>query len=241
MKKTKLVGIGNAAQQLGVSINTLRRWDKAGKLSAIRMSKGGNRYYKQIDLDFLLDKPIALAKNWVETKQPAEPQKKYYCSTRDVFQARLETLQSKLKKILSTNQAALLTAIVGEIGNNSYDHNLGNWQDVMGVFFAYSLAEKVIVLADRGQGILKTLKRVQPKLTSHKKALVTAFTKSLSSRQPENRGNGLKFVRQVVTSNQFSLKFQTGDAELLLTDKNDKINLNQISKEIHGCLAIINF
>lgn len=42
----KLVGIGEAAQALGVSITTLRRWDAAaaGRLSAGHTAGGHRRY-----------------------------------------------------------------------------------------------------------------------------------------------------------------------------------------------------
>jgi len=40
----RLIGIGDAAQALGVSITTLRRWEAAGKLSAIHTVGGHRRY-----------------------------------------------------------------------------------------------------------------------------------------------------------------------------------------------------
>jgi DNA-binding transcriptional MerR regulator len=240
-KKSKLVSIGNTAKQLGISIDTLRRWDKKGKLTAIRVGEKATRYYKQSDLDFLLDKPFELAKRWAMSDKPNEPDDQYYCKTRDMFQAKLEKLQLELKNMLSENMAAIITAAVGEIGNNSYDHNLGNWKDVMGVFFGYSLAEKTIVLADRGQGVLTTLKRVDPDLSSHKDALFTAFTKTISGRYPENRGNGLKFVKLVVVENKLSLTFQTGNAKLELGRGNDEVEVQKVNTTVGGCFAVINF
>lgn len=40
----RLVGIGDAAQALGVSITTLRRWEATGKLAAIYTAGGHRRY-----------------------------------------------------------------------------------------------------------------------------------------------------------------------------------------------------
>lgn len=48
----KLFSIGSAADYLGISIDTLRRWEKKGKVSAYR-SPGGHRYFKKDDLDIL--------------------------------------------------------------------------------------------------------------------------------------------------------------------------------------------
>ncbi|MBO3459269.1 IS607 family transposase [Aetokthonos hydrillicola Thurmond2011] len=44
-----LLQIGDAAKLKGVSIDTLRRWEKAGKIQAIR-TEGGHRRYKVADL-----------------------------------------------------------------------------------------------------------------------------------------------------------------------------------------------
>ena len=41
---SRYLGIGEAAKMLGVSIPTLRRWDKEGKLTAVRTPSGHRRY-----------------------------------------------------------------------------------------------------------------------------------------------------------------------------------------------------
>jgi DNA (cytosine-5)-methyltransferase 1 len=57
MSKTiKLLGIREAAAMLGVNPETLRRWDKEGKLVAIKISKRGDRRYKKEDLEDFLNK-----------------------------------------------------------------------------------------------------------------------------------------------------------------------------------------
>lgn len=43
--------VNQAAKYLGISAQTLRRWDKAGKLKPIRHPTSGYRYYKQADLE----------------------------------------------------------------------------------------------------------------------------------------------------------------------------------------------
>jgi PAS domain S-box-containing protein/excisionase family DNA binding protein len=47
--------VGEAANFLGVSPWTLRNWDKAGRLKAIRHPKNGYRIYRQQDLEAVLD------------------------------------------------------------------------------------------------------------------------------------------------------------------------------------------
>lgn len=127
------------------------------------------------------------------------------------------------------------------IDNNSFDHNLGNWPDILGIFFAYNLRKGNIVLADRGQGILATLRKVKPELVNHQDALYTAFTEVISGRSPEYRGNGLKFVKNVVTEHAVHLFFQTGDAQLKIQKDSSHIDVQKSTTNFHGCLVCITF
>ncbi len=52
---TRFIKVGEAAKVLGVSIQTLRRWEKTGYLMPDRKSEGKTRYY---DLDKLLGKKV---------------------------------------------------------------------------------------------------------------------------------------------------------------------------------------
>lgn len=239
--QNRLISIGKTAKLLGVSIDTLRRWDLAGRLPSIRSGPHGHRFYNQSDIDEYLQEIESIARNWVESQETTEPKSDVYCPTRDVFQARLERLQSKLSRIGSLNTVSLVTAIAGEVGNNSFDHNLGNWPDISGIYFGYSVRDRKVVLADRGQGILATLQRVRAELTSSEEAMRVAFTEILSGRYPETRGNGLKFVRSIIVDNTFSLYFQTGNAELYLKQGDADITIQQANSSIHGCLAVISF
>lgn len=236
----KLLTIREAAEFLGVSIDTLRRWDKSGKLVALRKERGIHRYYAKEDLELFSNDLLKLAKNWALSggDMPSE----FYCQHSAVFQARLFGMQEAL--ILSKKVKEifpLIVAIAGEIGNNSYDHNLGNWPDVPGVFFGYDINKGTIVLADRGLGILKTLRRVKQTLGNHQDALLVAFTETISGRAPENRGNGLKFVRKVIAENPIDLFFQSGDAELRMSGNNPELPIEKSEIVIQGCLAIIKF
>jgi MerR family copper efflux transcriptional regulator len=46
--------ISEAAEYLGVSPNTLRNWENAGKVEAVRHPVNGYRLFKRKDLDALL-------------------------------------------------------------------------------------------------------------------------------------------------------------------------------------------
>lgn len=53
--KTKLLRIREAAEILGVNPETLRRWDKEGKLPAVKVSVRGDRRYKPEDIDRFIE------------------------------------------------------------------------------------------------------------------------------------------------------------------------------------------
>lgn len=239
----ELLSIGEVAKLLSVSIDTLRRWDKSGKLKPTREAGArGHRYYLRRDIEAYQNDLLALARGWI-TGSPKIPDE-YYCSNSAVFQSRLIKLQGRLgdtedeglKRIFS-----LIVAVAGEIGNNSFDHNLGNWPDVSGIFFGFDINKRQIVLADRGQGILTTLKRAKPELRSHSEALRVAFTEVVSGRAPEERGNGLKFVKNVVENNPMQIVFETGDAGLEIKQGVHDLVIKKVVPSFRGCLASIKF
>lgn len=241
MENDKLMSIGKTSKSLGVSIQTLRRWDSKGILKSFRASPGGNRFYKKEDIDLFINDLSSMGWKWASDIVPSEPPKEFYCATSDVFTIRLKRLESDLEKLSNLNiHPSLLMLMVSEIGDNSYAHNLGNWPDVLGIFFAYDLNKRKIILADRGRGILETLQSVRPELQSHSEALKVAFTEILSGRFPERRGNGLKSVARTIITSDVKLLFRTGDAQLDLKRGDEGPNITKY-QFFHGCYAVLNF
>jgi hypothetical protein len=142
--------------------------------------------------------------------------------TRDVFRARLDRFyREAVQASWRESDSALLTAAIGEIGNNCFDHNLGQWRDAPGCWFEWgAFPDKPvwwILIADRGQGIRASLGRVDPSIKTDQQALDVAFTKILSGRSPEKRGNGLKFVRNIVNGDSpRGLLFLSGEGRIVL-------------------------
>lgn len=188
--------------------------------------KGGNETEKQLFA-------------WALTGDERYAKAELLCPTRDVFQTRQEKLLLTLKNLVSENLLYLLVGAVGEIGNNSFDHNLGNWRDAAGVLFAVDVQAREIILADRGQGVLATIKRVRPRTRIDKDALLTAFTEIISGRYPEQRGNGLKYVKKVIQENNLYLEFYSGNA--LAKIANGNFTIEETDKIVPGTLAIIKF
>lgn len=177
---------------------------------------------------------------WAQSKpENIDTDSEHYCKSRDVFSGRLSSMMSALlKENISEELVYTLSAIAGEIGNNSYDHNIGNWPDLAGVFFNYFKKENrlMVVLADRGVGIQTTLKKVKPEIKDDIDALQIAFTERISGRAPENRGNGLKYVKKNISAMNMRLEFYSGNAKAAI-NKNFKVELNK--EHYNGCIAII--
>ncbi len=161
-------------------------------------------------------------------------------NNRNIFQDELMRFTKYLseQKIIPEDKVWIVSAIIGEIGNNSFDHNLGNWPRERGIVFGYNIDNNYlnIVIADNGLGILKTLQRVRPELSNDKDALRIAFTKIVSGRAPEARGNGLKFVKENVIDNDMDLVFVSGNSRVVL---NGGLKIDNIENDYQGCLAIL--
>jgi len=171
--------------------------------------------------------------NWIKlTKADNVVLPKNYYKTRNLF-------QSELNKFLLETKDSLLTAIVGEIGNNSYDHNLGNWKDIAGVIFVYDFANKTIILADRGLGIKETLSKVKADIKTDEQAINVALTQIISGRATEQRGNGLKFVSKVIKAKNWYLYLQSGNGNIEISKGNAEFKTK--SDYICGCLAVIKY
>jgi len=236
----QLLKISEAAEILGVSIDTLRRWDESGKLVAIKKDAGTHRYYREKDLEIFASDLMKFATEWIE--DGVEFPGTFYCATSSIFNARLTKMEYTLMQKPGFEKLySLITLITGEIGDNSFAHNLGKWPDTAGIFFGYNLEKCIIVLADRGLGILETLRQVRPELPNHVKAVEVAFTEFISSRAPEKRGNGLKLVREVVTDHPFGLFYTSGDAEVRMKGTNKIFRVTRGERIVRGCLAKIEF
>lgn len=236
----ELMTIGQAAEYLGVSLNTLRRWDESGKLVAIKKSGGTHRYYREKDLEIFASDLMKFASEWIMDN--VDFPGRFYCATSSIFNARLTKMEYALiQKPGFEKLYSLVTLVAGEIGDNSFAHNLGKWPDTAGIFFGYDLEKRIIVLADRGLGILETLRRVRPGLPSHVAAVEVAFTEFISGRAPEKRGNGLKLVREVVTDKPIDLFYTTGDAEVRMQGSDKAFRVTRGQHIARGCLAKIEF
>ena len=153
----------------------------------------------------------------------------YFCTSRDIFQARLDSY------IIRTQQY-LLSAIIGEIGNNTFDHNWDYAEGhLRGLYFNTDISNQII-LGDFGRGVKKSLAAVR-KCNTDLEAIKVAFTEQVSGRAPEQRGNGLKFVLESIKEKNWYLYFQSGSGCCIIEDG----NVSFLETEVHfdGCFAFI--
>ncbi len=181
---------------------------------------------------------------WVSAKNASAIRSEFLSESRDVFTGRLSRLKVLLKQGLASEWLPLVISTVGEIGNNTFDHNLGQWRDVPGCWVETQVTGKLlwICVADRGQGIFRSLSRMHPSLSDEKTALHAAFEKIISGRAPEQRGNGLKFVRRNFseTGNR-GLACLSGTAFVSYGDLGEKAEkfLKKNFKSVHGTVTVL--
>jgi hypothetical protein len=157
----------------------------------------------------------------------------FFSKSRDIFAARIQSYILETKKYLEA-------AVIGEIGNNTFDHNFAFERSLpWGVYCNLLYKHKYIVLADYGRGIRQSLLSVLPAIVSDTEAVETAFTKRISGRSPEQRGNGLKFVSETIRQNNWHLYFQSGSGSCSIDGH--EIIFSSKMPSITGCLAILDF
>jgi len=79
----KILSIGQTAELLACSVDTLRRWDKNGRFPSFRRNRetGSHRWYNLNEVEEFsktLD-GFRLAKKWSADKKGFEPLAVYYC------------------------------------------------------------------------------------------------------------------------------------------------------------------
>src|SRR2546428_12511174 len=108
-------------------------------------------------LGAMLSSALARALSWYASGDAPEADAEVPAS-RDVFDARLDGLLRELLRDGWTNDAAaLVVAVLGEVGNNCFDHNLGRWRDAPGCRLGRIVDREPALfwVVDRGVGILE--------------------------------------------------------------------------------------
>lgn len=148
-----------------------------------------------------------------------------HCNFRDEFEARL---LSKMRMIfksfgMNENDEPRATTLLGELGNNVFDHNAGSWPMNFGGaiiiiqnYFENRIVE--VVVADPGVGFRESLKSHNSNIKSDIEAIKLGLS-GVTGRIGEKRGNGLKLIRDW-TINHFNgiVRIHSGNG-LVIIDK----------------------
>ncbi|MBU1130339.1 hypothetical protein KKE45_03405, partial [Patescibacteria group bacterium] len=116
------------------------------------------------------------------------------------FEAKLAYFIEMFKNFgLNQSDAYRATSLIGELGNNVFDHNLGNWPtNIRGCFITgqnYSKEKKIeITVGDPGIGFWGSLKNAFPELNNDVEAIIKGLGGN-TGRMGEKRGNGLKLIQ----------------------------------------------
>lgn len=163
-----------------------------------------------------------------------------HCNYRDEFDGRLSKILQMFRNFgLNSDDASLAATLVGELGNNSFDHNLGSWPtDVSGnIILAqnYPKLNKIqIIVADPGVGFLGSMKAAYPELNSDLEAIKKGLS-GFTGRINEKRGNGLRLIQKWTIDNFYgTLSIQSGAG--LINVNYEGMNKNEV-KPILGTIA----
>ncbi len=130
-----------------------------------------------------------------------------HCNFRDALEARLG---SKIRRMfshfgLNEDEEPMATSLVGELGNNVFDHNDGQWPtSVRGAIILAQMNPQKrsaeVVVADPGIGFSGSLKALNPNIESDVDAIKLGLT-GVTGRVGEPRGQGLQIVKNWTIKN----------------------------------------
>jgi hypothetical protein len=147
-----------------------------------------------------------------------------HCRYVDEFSARLGRFERMFKDFgLNDEDSKRALVIVGELGNNVFDHNVGSWPTNFsgGIIVAQNYPDKrriEVVVADAGVGFLGSLKNAYPDLKDDIEAIRKGL-KGYTGRIGENRGNGLKLVQSWTIKNFHGILYIRSGGGLIHVDE----------------------
>lgn len=156
-------------------------------------------------------------------KENLNVQEILHCLYRDEFNVRLERFIAMFRNFgLDPQTAYLATGVVGELGNNVFDHNSFSWPtNVSGAIITaqnYPKKKSIeVAIGDPGIGFRGSLAVAFPDLSSDTEAIKKGLAGN-TGRVGESRGNGLRLIQQW-TINNFSgmVMIHSGDGLVTVT------------------------
>lgn len=156
IEKKRSVRPSELRQSLKISAQAIHRHLRTLAEQGLVEAKGSAPFTRYVLAGVLNLEAVA---GWLNARTLTESPQEWVCETRETLTARLPRLKSFVGEGLPRNLLPLVISTAGEIGNNSFDHNLGQWRDVPGCWFEPQVTglNLWICIADRGQGVFQSL------------------------------------------------------------------------------------
>lgn len=156
-----------------------------------------------------------------------------YCETRDQANARISSWVRYFQaQGIPVYNSIILGAILAELTNNSFDHNLGQWDKAPGCIVGFQIDRNKetlrLAIGDCGQGIIASLRNTVGKESSPEEILCKAFNERISGRAPEKRGNGLKFVCKHIVEHKAYIFCRTQGHEIYFGNPRERVSISDL-------------
>ncbi|MDP2909757.1 MAG: hypothetical protein Q8N69_01655 [bacterium] len=215
-----------------VCLKAIEYKDKVDKSIELPKDKKILSYIKRMRLNVLLEeltyKQFLAPFNEIEIneRENLNIQEILHCEFRDNFDARLSSrIKNMFTKIgMNEKEGSMATALVGELGNNVFDHNEGLWPtNVRGAIILAQnnpTQKKIeVVVADPGVGFQKSLQLAKPFPKNDIEAIKLGLS-GVTGRIGEPRGNGLRVIQEWTIGKFYGMvKIHSGNG-LVIVDKN---------------------
>lgn len=192
---------------LGVScLLLIERQQFTDKRVILPMDEGTLQYLKRMRFDERLkelgymDAVDRFSSIAIEEREDLNVQEITHCRYVDEFNARLGRFERMFRNFgLNDQDAKRALVIFGELGNNVFDHNLGNWPTNFSgsivIAQNYPSFKRIeCAIGDAGVGFLGSLRAAFPELKDDIAAIQKGL-KGYTGRIGEDRGNGLQTIQ----------------------------------------------
>lgn len=150
------------------------------------------------------------ARAWHSAKTPPKDTGGLLCGTSEELFRRFELTAEIVARLVSKTELTALLGVMAHLSGNAFDHNDGHWHDMPGCWLETQLVGKQlwICVADRGQGVFRSLRRAHPEIPDEQAALAAAFERTISGNG--RKGEGLKKVRAAVMKGDRGIACRSG-------------------------------
>lgn len=154
------------------------------------------------------------------------------------FYGRYESILAKLKHIgISDDTGMLIGSSLGEIVDNAFSHNIGQWSNDLGPLVILLMQNNIqkreltISICDFGIGFLQTIKHNYPKITTEAEAINLALKANVTGRPNQKGGNGLLFLQKNVFNGfKGTLSIRSTNTLIIVTELN---TTQTITEKLH--------